>query len=157
MKWFEDFEIQTWKESPALCMRRVGPYGEENHLLMQQFKRWLYEHGLFTANCVIIAAALDNPSHTAPEQCRYDLCFLCNEDTVQKYTREISSKRLAGGRYAVFQILHTSEAVQKAWQEGILYLLKMGYHPDFDSPILERYDKQMVDKHLCELCIPLLP
>lgn len=97
MKWFEDFEIQTWTESPALCMRRVGPYGEENHLLMQQFKRWLYEHGLFTANCVIIASALDNPSHTAPEQCRYDLCFLCNEDTV----KNIPAKFPANGSQAV--------------------------------------------------------
>ena len=69
MEWFTKLEIQNWSTSPALYMRRVGPYGPENRVLMETFKQWLRTHDLFTADCVIVAAALDNPMQIKPVDC----------------------------------------------------------------------------------------
>lgn len=156
MEWFTKLEIQNWCKTPALYMRRVGPYGPENHVLMETFKQWLRTHDLFTADCVIVAAALDDPDQTAPEKCRYDICFLCPESVAKKYTHEMPCQQLAAGRYAVFQIKHTVEAMQQAWNECFSYLSNIGHKPDLQKTVLERYEKQMVDNHLCELCVPLL-
>ena len=155
MEWFTKLEIQNWSKSPALYMRRVGSYGPENHVLMETFKQWLKAHELFTSECVIIAAVLDNPSCIAPEDCRYDICFLCSECVAKEFSTEIAYQQLNGGRYAVFQIEHTVDAMQKAWSECYSYLLSRDYKPDLQRPVFERYQKQMVDNHLCELCVPL--
>lgn len=155
MEWFTKLEIQNWSTSPALYMRRVGPYGPENRVLMETFKQWLRTHDLFTADCVIVAAALDNPMQIKPVDCRYDICFLCSESVAKKFSAEIACKQLNGGRYAVFQIKHTVEAIQKAWNECFAYLLTHDYRPNLQRPVLERYQKQMVDNYLCELCIPI--
>lgn len=61
MEWFTKLEIQNWSTSPALYMRRVGPYGPENRVLMETFKQWLRTHDLFTADCVIVKNLMTVP------------------------------------------------------------------------------------------------
>lgn len=151
----QSLKFKTGARRLLFICRRVGPYGPENRVLMETFKQWLRTHDLFTADCVIVAAALDNPMQIKPVDCRYDICFLCSESVAKKFSAEIACKQLNGGRYAVFQIEHTVEAIQKAWNECFAYLLTHDYRPNLQRPVLERYQKQMVDNCLCELCIPI--
>ena len=69
---------------------------------------------------------------------------------------EITSRRLDGGRYVVFLIKHTAEAIQQAWAECFSELAKRQYTLDFSRPIIERYAKKLVEQHNCELCVPVL-
>jgi DNA gyrase inhibitor GyrI len=69
--------------------------------------------------------------------------------------KHICQGNIAGGRYAVFTISHTAEAVQKAWLEIFPELLKQGSQFDETRPILERYIVEMVNNHLCEICVPI--
>lgn len=62
----------------------------------------------------------------------------------------------SGGLYAVFLLEHTAEAIQIAWSEYPSALVALGYVPDETKPVMERYQKKLVDRHLCELCVPIL-
>ena len=64
--------------------------------------------------------------------------------------------QFGGGVYAVFLLEHTAEAVQTAWSEYPLVLKEQGYVADKTRPVIERYQKELVDQHLCELCVPIL-
>lgn len=61
-----------------------------------------------------------------------------------------------GGRYCVFIIGHTVDAVKNAWMEIFSELSKRKYEFDDRRPIVERYPMQMINKHQCEICVPIL-
>lgn len=56
----------------------------------------------------------------------------------------------------VFQIEHTAQAVQKAWETYSIELEKSNVLQDTSRPMIERYAKKLVDHHSCELCVPIL-
>lgn len=60
------------------------------------------------------------------------------------------------GRYCVFIIGHTVDAVKNAWMEIFSELSKRKYEFDDRRPIVERYAMQMINKHKCEICVPIL-
>jgi DNA gyrase inhibitor GyrI len=84
----------------------------------------------------------------------YDVCIVVKEnfcipdDSVQEDC-------LPGGRYAVFTFGHTAEAIKEAWGAVFPELAARGCIADFARPILERYVPLMVEKHLCEICVPI--
>ena len=61
-----------------------------------------------------------------------------------------------GGKYAVFIIDHTAEAVQKAWSEIFREVSNKGYIIDFSRDIIERYAVKMIKNHKCEICVPII-
>ena len=134
----------------VIYTRRIGAYGKENAVLMQRWKEWLREHGLFGSDSVILAIAMDDPSITEASQCRYDVCMVAGE-SVKVSGNEVYSRELSGGNY----VEHTSQAVERAWSESFGYLGQMGYTLDLTRPVMERYAKRLVDWHLCELCVPV--
>ena len=138
----------------VIYTRRIGAYGKENAVLMQRWKEWLREHGLFGSDSVILAIAMDDPAITEASQCRYDVCMVAGE-SVKVSGNEVYSRELSGGNYVVFLIEHTSQAVERAWSKSFGYLGQMGYTLDLTRPIMERYAKRLVDWHLCELCVPV--
>ncbi len=141
--------------SMVLYMRRTGAYGEENYVLMNNFKNWLNEHDLFCDNTVILAIPLDNPNITEARKCRYDVCMI--DFTGGEICQDgVKCGQLAGGKYVTFLIEHTAKAVQRAWMECFGELQKYGYVPDTSRPIMERYAKKLVDANCCELCVPVL-
>ena len=71
-------------------------------------------------------------------------------------SENVKMRKITGGKYVIFLIEHTNEAIKKAWQECFFELEKLGYLLDISKPIIERYVKKLVDKHYCELCIPIL-
>lgn len=68
----------------------------------------------------------------------------------------MKTRQLAGGSYLVFELEHTAEAIQEAWAKFPEGLNRLGYQLDPSRPIMERYFRQMVENHLCQLCVPIL-
>lgn len=62
---------------------------------------------------------------------------------------------IVGGKYAVFKIKHTAEAIQNAWLEIFPELSRQGHVFDDTRPILERYVVRLVNMHYCEICVPI--
>lgn len=148
------YKIEEMPMSRVVYMRRIGPYGADNYALMEKFKEWAKANGLFTKSAVILGISQDNPETTPPENCRYDVCIIVANDYAIT-DANVNEAELPGGRYAVFTIAHTAEAVRKAWGEIFTQLSAQGQQPDFFRPILERYIPAMVDNHQCEICVPV--
>jgi DNA gyrase inhibitor GyrI len=136
-------------------IRRIGPYGISNVQTMEELKKWAKINNLFNDESIILGIARDNPKTTKPEYCSYDTCIVISNDysVTDSYVRE---GNIDGGKYAVFKINHTAEAVQKAWMDIFSELLSQGYQFDEARPIIERYTVQMVNNHKCEICVPIL-
>jgi DNA gyrase inhibitor GyrI len=148
------YQIEEMPKSHIAYMRRVGPYGASNYILMKKFKEWAKANGLFTELAVILGISQDNPATTLPENCRYDVCIVVSENFATT-DADVNEAELPGGRYAVFTIDHTVKAIQKAWSEIFPQLSAQGQQPDISRPIIERYIPAMIDKHLCEICVPV--
>ena len=148
------YQIEEMSKSRIAYMRRVGPYGADNYALMKKFKEWAKANGLFTASAVILGISQDNPAVTPPENCRYDVGIIVSE-YFETTDADVDVANLPGGRYAVFTIEHTIEAIQKAWGEIFVQLSAQGQQPDVSRTILERYIPAMIDKRLCEICVPV--
>lgn len=139
----------------VLYMRRIGAYGKENTQLMARFKDWLKAHHLYDFHTVILAIPLDDPSTTVASQCRYDVC-IPKEHNLTYIPHPIATRTIPGGTYAVFQIHHTVQAMQSAWQNCFDTLNALGYQLDPSRSAIERYYTALIELHRCELCIPIL-
>lgn len=98
---------------------------------------------------VLLGIALDDPSRTPPDRCRYDAGIIIREGE----RLPLDTRRVRGGRYAVFEIPHTEREVSRFWED--LERLTAGLPVDRASPVLERYSAEKVALHWCEFCIPL--
>lgn len=153
------FYIRTTQENilslKVLYMRRTGAYGIENYKLMDTFKKWVQENNLYNEDTVIYAIPMDDPEKVMPCHCRYDVCI--NKPENRTFIQnQIECRDLESGKYLIFLIPHTADIVQTAWQMCFSELEKLGYSLDESRPIMERYKKRLVDKHYCELCMPIL-
>jgi len=150
-----DINIEMIPSCKIAYIRRTGPYGSENVQIMEQLKNWARENKLFNENSIILGIAQDNPQFTEPKDCRYDTCLVVS-DEFKVDNNYINFGTTTGGKYCVFKISHTVEAMQKAWIEVFSELSKRNYKFDDTRPILERYAMQMINKHYCEICVPIL-
>ncbi len=135
-------------------IRQIGPYGINNVQTMEELKNWAKFNGIFNDESIVLGIAQDNPETTKPENCRYDTCIVISND-YQITDCCVKEGTIAGGKYAVFKISHTAEAVQKAWIDIFPELSRQGYQFDETRPIIERYIVQMVNNHFCEICVPI--
>ena len=55
-----------------------------------------------------------------------------------------------------FHPAHTTEALAQAWAGCFDAATAQGYAIDFGRPIMERYIKKEVDRHRCDLCLPMI-
>ncbi len=60
----------------------------------------------------------------------------------------------SGGKYAVFLLDHTKEAVSEFWS-NIFSEIERNNLSIREQPIIERYTSQMIDNHLCEILVPI--
>lgn len=147
-----DFDIEQLPNQPMVYMRRVGEYGSENYKLMSALKEWANRNGLFE-DCVIYGISHDN-ENTPPDKCRYDVCLVAAANC--PVDESVQRGELVGGKYAVFTISHTTEAVQQFWASIRLVLQKENLQYDMTKPILERYKYKLIENEKCEFCIPLI-
>ena len=89
-----------------------------------------------------------------PEQCRYDVC-LATKGCLPEPEADIAPGRIPGGRYACFLGAHTPSGVQALWETSFADLAEQGLSPAPGRPVLERYRPELLDRGLCELCIPI--
>ncbi|GIN74235.1 SPBc2 prophage-derived putative transcriptional regulator YosT [Bacillus sp. J14TS2] len=148
-------KIENLAAKKMAFFRNVGPYGsEENFKMMKEFKKWIRANGL-SKNWFeygVYGIAQDNPEVTSPNECRYDVIIpVDNDDEVKE---PAMSGNFAGGRYAVFTITHTTEAVKEFWHnlnmeitENNLILRK--------APIIERYKEEEGEDKYCEFLVPI--
>lgn len=146
-------KIEQLPESRIAYFRNIGEYGtKSNKQMMESFKKWAIASGVLDDQSTIYGIPQDNPEITAKEECRYDICVVISEDF--KVERPAYAGLLSGGKYAVFLLDHTKEAVSEFW--GNIYAEIAKNHLSIrQEPIIERYTLQMIDNHLCEILVPI--
>ncbi|AQS05441.1 AraC family transcriptional regulator [Clostridium beijerinckii] len=150
-----DINIEIIPEYKIAYIRKVGPYGLENVQVMEQLKSWAKENSLFNERSIILGITQDNPEITEPVDSRYDACLVVSDEFYFESTN-INIGKTIGGKYCVFKINHTVDAIQKAWLEIFSELSKRNYKIDDKRKIIERYTMQMISNHYCEICVPIL-
>lgn len=147
--------IEQMPAQDIAFIRNVGPYGIDNYVTMEKIKTFAKENNLFNESTIIFGISKDNPEVTKAEECRYDACIVVSKDFT---TSELNIQKgiNPGGKYAVFIINHTAEAVQKAWEIIFEEVSSNGYTIDFTRDIIERYAVKMVEDHKCEICVPII-
>lgn len=121
---------------------------------MEQLKLWAKKNNLMNNETIIFGIAHDNPQIIPRENCRYDACIILTDKSVNE-KESVQIGEICAGKYAVFTIEHTAEAMAKAWIEIFQKLAEMGYILDSARPILERYAVKQVVQHHCEICVPI--
>ncbi len=150
-------QIEEMPKQRIAYIRQVGPYGLQNGSAMERLKNWAASKYLFSGSAIILGIAHDDPGITLPEQCRYDVCIVIpHHYKIQEVDRDIQETELSGGKYAVFPIEHTVEALQKAWADIFPELSSCGHLIDTTRSMLERYIPDMLQNNLCEICVPIL-
>ncbi|HWI50153.1 MAG TPA: GyrI-like domain-containing protein [Rummeliibacillus sp.] len=144
--------IEELPESRIAYFRSVGEYGErQNKELMESFKKWAKLNGVFD-NSTILGIPQDNPKVTPKEECRYDVCVIIKKDF--NVTEPAQVGIFAGGKYAVFMLDHTKEAINEFWS-NIFSKIEKNNLSIREQPIVERYTSQMIDNYLCEILVPI--
>ncbi len=95
----------------------------------------------------------DNPEVTPPSECRYDVVIPIDDDTEVK--RPAMSGGFEGGKYAVFPIKHTKEAVEVFWNnwETVISQNNLSLR---EMPIIERYKEEEREDKYCKFLMIVL-
>lgn len=141
--------IEEFKDVKITYMRRTGAYGQENKELMEIFKTYLKQHGLFNESTVLLGIALDDPAEIPAAKQKYDVGIIITDEV----DYALPTRKIADGRYAIFEIMHTEEAVMSFWKN--LHKSIADLPVDTTKPVIERYSNSKINLHLCEICIPL--
>ena len=150
-----DIMLEQIPVSRVAFIRKTGPYGISNIQTMEDLKKWARLNHLFDDESIILGIAQDDPKTTKAEACRYDTCIVISQD-YSLTGKGVLEENIAGGKYAVFRIEHTAEAVRQAWADIFPELSRQGYGFDATRPIMERYKVQLINNHQCEICVPVV-
>lgn len=69
---------------------------------------------------------------------------------------EFNTKYLNLGKYAIFVIDHTPEAITKFYQSRQSILSENNLNYDVNRAVIERYQMKQINKHKCEIGIPII-
>jgi AraC family transcriptional regulator len=140
-------------------LRHIGPYGDPlMHFSQEVLYPWMAENNLLGRTRY--GVALDDPSVTKPEQCRYDACVEVAKDIV--LTGKPMRKSLPGGRYAVSSFYGTADEIGVAWDRILRdWLPTSGLQLD-SRPFFEHYPpgarfEASTGRFECEICVPVAP
>ena len=122
---------------------------------MEHVKKLLLAIVLYSSKTTIWSIHLDDPDTTVSSSCRYVVCADKPKDHVYS-SIEIQTRESQGGKYIVFLIPHTAESVMAAWQKCFEETIQRKCILDTSRPVMECYRKELVDKHYCELYVPIL-
>lgn len=140
-------------------LRHVGAYGAPIHdFWMNQVAPWMAANTLFGRPRYGISH--DDPSITAPEQCRYDAGVEVDAQFVPG--PGVFTTTLPGGRYASLAFDGTSEQINAAWRHLLRDWLggsglQLDARPCFEHyPIDARYDSAS-GAFSCNIVVPVAP
>lgn len=129
--------IETLAPVRIAYLRRTGPYGGPGiweH--WQRFNQWCGAHGMHGGR-PMYGISLDDPTITAPEQCRYDAAVAVDADF--SASGEAAIRELPGGRYALFEFFGLPEECGDMWMTLFReWLPDSGFQLD-DRPCFEIY------------------
>ncbi len=146
-----EMTIEELPESKIAYFRNVGEYGgEQNKELMESFKKWAQLNDVL--NTTILGIPQDNLAVIPREECRYDVCVIVNNDYHVKEPAQEGT--FSGGKYAVFLLDHTKEAINDFWGK-IFSEIEKNHLSVREEPIVERYSPHMIENHLCEILVPI--
>lgn len=101
------------KSATIAYLRHLGPYGDSISRFWQEtYVPWAVMNKL-GADHARYGIAHDDPSITAPEQCRYDACAEVSPDFMA--TSGAFKTTIPGGKYAVLRFKGTVEQVGESW------------------------------------------
>ena len=136
-------------------LRRTGASGAVNRAVMERLLGLFSQAGAPGLESAIPCIAWDDPAHPPPEACRYDACLVLQKGQTLPGA-DVRYGSLPGGRYAVFTIPHTEQAVSEAWHTIGRLLRETGCTADSGRPVMERYTSAGVQDGTCAFCIPIL-
>lgn len=145
------YKIETFPNYRIAYMRRIGQYGPANIQVMENLKKWAKENNLLES-AILFAIPQDNPETTLPDNCRFDACIVLPND--YQVDDSVIEGEVSGGKYLVYEVNHTAEAIQKAYYEIFQSLQSNGYKTD-NKPIMEKYTGDMISNPYCEICVPV--
>jgi AraC family transcriptional regulator len=141
-------------------LRHTGPYGLSVASFWQDvYVPWAIASQLGPSHARY-GISHDDPSSTAPEQCRYDACAAVSADYVPGGMALKAS--IPGGQYAVLAFKGTSVQIGSAWA-ALLHDWLPASDMRLDSrPCFEYYSSEAghdsnTREFECELCIPITP
>lgn len=141
-------------------LRHLGPYGESIARFWQNtYLPWAVMNKLGRDHARY-GISYDDPSITAPEQCRYDACAEVAPDFIA--TGGALKTTIPGGKYAVLRFKGTVNEVGEAWAALLRdWLPSSGLQLD-NRPCFEYFPKGAARDYEtgefeCELCIPVIP
>ena len=141
-------------------LRHIGPYGEPlSEFWQNTYKPWAVMNKL-GGDHARYGIGYDDPSITAPEQCRYDACAEVAPDFVA--SGGALKTTIPGGRYAALSFKGTVKQVGEAWTALLRdWLPSSGLQLDA-RPCFEYYPKgaaydSQTGAFECEICIPVVP
>jgi AraC family transcriptional regulator len=140
-------------------LRHQGPYGEPISRFWQDiYYPWAVTNNLLEQPRYGISH--DDPSITAPKQCRYDACAEVSPDFIP--SANAFKTTIPGGKYAVLNFKGTVDRVVVAWASILRdWLPSSGFQLDA-RPAFEYYPKDAqhdpkTGVFQCEICIPVVP
>ena len=151
-----DVAIVTLPPVRIATLRKIGPYGPEiGRFWGEVVTPWLERQGLLGEPTYGIA--LDDPSTTPPQDCRYDAGVEVGEDYAAPAGTAITV--LPGGTYAVAQFAGQAWEIPAAWQTLFReWLPASGYTCDA-RPCMEYYPRnwrmEADGSFACELRMPV--
>lgn len=104
-----------------------------------------FEYGIY-------GISQDNPTITPPEECRYDVIISVDNDWEVK--EPANTGIFEGGKFAVFTIVHTTEAVREFWNNLNSVVSKHNLKLR-NAPIVERYKEEEGEDKYCEVLLPI--
>jgi len=146
-----DMRIENIQPQTVAYMRRVGPYGPENFSVMDSLKSWAWGKGLLQG-ATLYGIAHDD-SDTEPSECRYDACIVI--DAPSQADDRVEVGELPGGCYAVFEVAHSTPAIEAFWMSFLDVMESEGLVIDESRPIMERYRESMIREGKSEFCVPV--
>jgi AraC family transcriptional regulator len=154
--------VKLIERQPATIayLRHLGPYGPDIARFWQEaYVPWAVMNRLGPDHARY-GISHDDPSITAPEQCRYDACAEVASDFV--VNGAALKATIPGGKYAVLAFRGTVQQVGEAWAAILRdWLPSSGLQRD-SRPSFEYYPKgSAFDPNTgvfeCEICIPVAP
>ncbi|WP_410210957.1 GyrI-like domain-containing protein [Aquirhabdus sp.] len=140
-------------------LRHLGAYGEPiSHFWQDVYVPWAITNNLM--NHARYGISHDDPSITAPEQCRYDACAEVDVDYV--VTGGAFKTMLAGGKYAALRYKGNGSQIEAAWASLLRDWLpssglQLDARPCFEYYPLDASYDPTTGTFECDLCIPVCP